>query len=87
MFAWNIYLSATRMYVISRIRGGTEETPEEVIEMAGSTGNIYTITINKKPNCTCPDNKKGNQCKHIVYVCILFSSIYRPKSAIYLLTF
>lgn len=56
------------MFVVDRTRQGTEEIPEEVIEMAGSTGNIYRIWINKVPSCTCPDNKKGNQCKHIVYV-------------------
>ena len=57
-----------RMFVIDRIRQGTSEAPEEVIEMAGSTGNVYHVTISKLPHCTCPDNMKGNQCKHIVYV-------------------
>ena len=57
-----------RMFVIDRTRGGTEDNPEETIEMAGTTGNIYSITINQLPSCTCPDNRKGNQCKHIVYV-------------------
>lgn len=36
--------------------------------MAGSTGNVYTITIDKVPSCDCPHAKKGNQCKHIAYV-------------------
>ena len=57
-----------RMFVIDRARGGTENNPEETIEMAGTTGNIYSITINQIPSCTCPDNRRGNQCKHIVYV-------------------
>ena len=56
------------MFVIERTRQGTDEVPEEVIEMAGTTGNVYHVTINKMPSCTCPDNMKGNQCKHIVYV-------------------
>ena len=56
------------MFVVGRTRGGTEETPEEVVEMAGTTGNIYAVTIGLVPSCTCPDNRKGNQCKHIVYV-------------------
>lgn len=56
------------MFVIDRTRGGTDEIPEETIDMAGTTGNIYSITINQVPSCTCPDNQKGNQCKHIVYV-------------------
>lgn len=36
--------------------------------MAGSTGNVYHITIDKVPTCDCPHAQKGNQCKHIVYV-------------------
>ena len=57
-----------RMFVLDRMRGGTDEIPEETIAMAGSTGNVYDITICQIPRCTCPDNEKGNQCKHIVYV-------------------
>ncbi len=56
------------MFVIDRTRGGTEDNPEETIDMAGTTGNIYSITISQLPSCTCPDSRKGNQCKHIVYV-------------------
>ncbi len=61
--------TSQRMFVIDRTRGGTEDVPEETIDMAGTTGNIYNITISQMPKCTCPDSKKGNQCKHIVYVC------------------
>jgi len=61
--------TSQRMFVIDRTRGGTEDVPEETIDMAGTTGNIYSITISQMPKCTCPDNQKGNQCKHIVYVC------------------
>lgn len=60
-----------RMFLIDRERklgrDGTEE--KEVFDIAGTTGNIYQVTICKQPKCTCPDNQKGNQCKHIVYVC------------------
>ncbi|KAF5001660.1 hypothetical protein FGRMN_966 [Fusarium graminum] len=57
-----------RFYVLNRVRGGTADCPEEDVEMTGSTGNIYTVHIGKRPNCTCPHNKKGHQCKHILYV-------------------
>ncbi|KAL8770327.1 MAG: hypothetical protein Q9209_003963 [Squamulea sp. 1 TL-2023] len=57
-----------RMFVINRTRNPDPETPSETISMAGTTGNIYDITIAHLPSCTCPDNRKGNQCKHIVYV-------------------
>jgi hypothetical protein len=59
-----------RMFLIDRSRttssDGTHE--EEVFDIAGSTGNIYQVTINKNPDCTCPDASNGNQCKHIIYV-------------------
>lgn len=59
-----------RMFLIDRNRttstDGTHE--EEVFDIAGSTGNIYQVTINKNPDCSCPDSSKGNQCKHIIYV-------------------
>lgn len=57
-----------RMFVIGRKRKGTEEVPEEEVYMVGTTGNIYRVTIAKEPSCTCPDARKGNQCKHVVYV-------------------
>ena len=63
--------TSQRMFVIDRSRGGTEDVPEETIDMAGTTGNIYSITISQMPRCTCPDNQKGHQCKHIVYVRLL----------------
>ncbi|KAI9712634.1 MAG: hypothetical protein M1812_006814 [Candelaria pacifica] len=60
-----------RMFVIGRTRGGSPEAPEETIDLAGTTGNIYQITVGKEPRCTCPDNtRKGNQCKHIIYVLV-----------------
>lgn len=63
------------MFVIERTRRGTDEVPEELIVMAGSTGNLYNINIGLVPSCTCPDNKKGNQCKHIIYVNILWIAL------------
>ncbi|MCJ1433639.1 hypothetical protein MMC27_003002 [Xylographa pallens] len=74
-----------RMFILDRERKGTEEAPEETIEMAGSTGNIYHVSINKLPSCTCPDNRKGNQCKHIVYV--LHNVLKAPEELQYQLAF
>ncbi|OCL14283.1 hypothetical protein AOQ84DRAFT_359053 [Glonium stellatum] len=74
-----------RMFVIDRIRGGTEDAPEETVDIAGTTGNIYTVTINKMPNCTCPYAEKGNQCKHIVYV--LSRVLRAPEHLAYQLAF
>ncbi|KAI0394547.1 hypothetical protein F5Y17DRAFT_251150 [Xylariaceae sp. FL0594] len=65
-----IYQRATeqRFYVIERTRCGTVECPEEYINITGSTGNVYKVHIAELPSCDCPHARKGNQCKHVVYV-------------------
>lgn len=59
-----------RMFLIDRERKMSEDGLHEVevFDLAGSTGNIYQVTVDKIPSCNCPDCNKGNQCKHIVYV-------------------
>jgi Ring finger domain len=56
------------MIVISRTRHqNSGDPPSEDIDIVGSTGNIYRVTISHQPTCTCPDSSKGNECKHKVY--------------------
>lgn len=59
-----------RMFLIDRNRTSSEDGSheQEVFDIAGTTGNIYQVTVSKIPDCTCPDAKNGNQCKHVVYV-------------------
>ncbi|KFA72294.1 hypothetical protein S40288_02416 [Stachybotrys chartarum IBT 40288] len=57
-----------RFYVLKRQRIGTDECPEELVEMTGSTGNVYEVHVARQPSCTCPHALKGNQCKHILWV-------------------
>jgi hypothetical protein len=59
-----------RMFLIDRNRttSADELYEEETFDVAGTTGNIYQVTISKVPTCSCPDALKGNQCKHIIYV-------------------
>lgn len=42
---------------------------EEFI-VTGSTGYVYTVNIDRRPRCNCPDWKKydGNPCKHTMFV-------------------
>jgi hypothetical protein len=56
------------MFVVSRTREGTAECPGETVQLAGTTGNVYTVKIGNLPSCNCPHARKGNQCKHIAYV-------------------
>ncbi|OKL59115.1 hypothetical protein UA08_05745 [Talaromyces atroroseus] len=58
------------MFVISRSRVDTGSALEEHVDMVGTVGNIYSVTISLQPSCTCPDALKGNQCKHIIYVLV-----------------
>lgn len=38
-------------------------------EVLGSTGNHYFVDIEKRPRCTCPDNRfRHARCKHIYFV-------------------
>ncbi|KAL1944646.1 hypothetical protein VTO73DRAFT_3076 [Trametes versicolor] len=55
-----------RFFMIDRRRQGTEL--KEEFSVLGSTGNVYTVVIDKKPSCTCPDAMKGNHCKHILFI-------------------
>ncbi|KAI9657511.1 MAG: hypothetical protein M1831_004127 [Alyxoria varia] len=58
-----------RMFVIERKNTeSTPDEPEQTVEIAGTTGNLYKVVVNHVPSCTCPHAVKGNQCKHIVYV-------------------
>lgn len=69
-----------RMFVIDRERGAEEtchahhdDCPCEKLQVAGSTGNVYTVTISHLPSCSCPVGIfwKRNQeqcCKHVLYV-------------------
>ena len=34
----------------------------------GATGNVYTVILETKPSCTCPDAARGNTCKHFLFV-------------------
>ncbi|KAG6024537.1 hypothetical protein E4U40_003208 [Claviceps sp. LM458 group G5] len=74
-----------RFYVLTRTRCDTDDCPGEVFEIAGSTGNVYTVKIDLMPSCSCPHALKGNQCKHIIY--ILARVLHAPLDLVYQLAF
>ncbi|KAI0001916.1 hypothetical protein BJV77DRAFT_24576 [Russula vinacea] len=55
-----------RFFMIDRRREG-EELCEE-FKVLGSTGNVYTVQIDRLPSCDCPDAAHGNHCKHILFI-------------------
>ncbi|KIW17893.1 hypothetical protein PV08_05088 [Exophiala spinifera] len=56
-----------RMIVLGRKRIVKDDAPCELLEIVGSTGNVYEVVIGRMPSCNCPDALKGNECKHKVY--------------------
>ncbi|KAF9242084.1 hypothetical protein BU15DRAFT_44359 [Melanogaster broomeanus] len=55
-----------RFFMIDRRRNDGELREE--FSVLGSTGNVYTVVIDKTPSCSCPDATKGNHCKHILFI-------------------
>ncbi|KAK6427965.1 hypothetical protein LTR95_015899, partial [Oleoguttula sp. CCFEE 5521] len=58
-----------RMFALDRQRDmSNPDHPIEIIKLAGTTGNVYEIRVDKIPSCSCPHAMRGgNQCKHIAY--------------------
>lgn len=73
------------MVVVGRTRSGDGTSLQEDIDIVGSTGNIYKVTIGQVPTCTCPDSLKGNECKHKVYA--LHTVLKAPEDLQYQLAF
>ncbi|KAI9376547.1 hypothetical protein BJX61DRAFT_324824 [Aspergillus egyptiacus] len=65
-----------RMFVVGQTVTGTDDVPELTFDIVGTTGNLYKTVIGKEPTCSCPDARKGNQCKHICYVKVLNAPVH-----------
>lgn len=46
----------------------SEHGPAEEFSVLGATANVYSVSVGKHPNCSCPDFQKGNLCKHYLFV-------------------
>ena len=70
------------MYLIDR----QVVTPleKEEFKVLGSTGNVYKVTVEQSPSCSCPDSRKDNRCKHIVRPRTAFLRLVYPlRSCLY----
>ncbi|BGP16382.1 hypothetical protein JCM10213v2_004384 [Rhodosporidiobolus nylandii] len=65
-----------RFFCVARHRTGPVS---EEFKVLGSTGNQYTVRIDKQPSCDCPDGAKGNKCKHQLFV--LLKILQVPQSS------
>lgn len=56
------------IYLIESIIDENNKYEKKYIVM-GSSGNVYTVSINQTPTCTCPDYAtRHKRCKHIYFV-------------------
>ncbi|OAR02378.1 hypothetical protein LLEC1_02595 [Akanthomyces lecanii] len=60
--------TSERFFVLQRERNDEADCPQEIFQLAGTTGNVYSILISREPSCNCPHALKGNQCKHTIYI-------------------
>ena len=65
--------TSERFFVLKRERDDAGDCPQELFQLAGTTGNVYSIQISREPSCNCPHALKGNQCKHTIYVRFWFT--------------
>ena len=70
-----------RMYLVKC--GDIQEDLRCEFVVLGSTGNVYTVSIQRIPSCTCPDYAKGNLCKHILFVLLKVMSLDPNSPLIY----
>lgn len=48
-----------------------ENTESKKFTVLGTTGTVYTVTIDECPKCTCPDfRQRKKRCKHIYFILI-----------------
>jgi hypothetical protein len=60
-----------RLYLIDKkpVVGDDPDRPSGCeFFVLGATGNVYSVRLDLRPSCTCPDFKRGNTCKHILFV-------------------
>ena len=54
-------------------------------KILGTTRNVYTVTIDVNPKCTCPDfMTRHKRCKHIYFVLIRILKVQNPEATEFL---
>lgn len=55
------------------------EDNSATFQVLGSTGNIYNVTLNGTPICSCLDHiTRGSRCKHILFMLIKIFNVENP---------
>jgi hypothetical protein len=66
------------LYIVKIISVEVDNTRKFAV--MGSTGNVYEVTVNTKPKCTCPDYTiRKKRCKHIYFILIKAMKMDDPE--------
>ena len=57
--------------------------PSIAFTVLGSTGNVYEVALSKVPACNCPDHRKGNLCKHLLFVMLKVVGLSSSSPLVY----
>ena len=61
----------------------TNGGPLITFTILGSTGNVYEVKLSKVPHCSCPDHRKGNLCKHLLFVMLKVVGLSASSPLVY----
>lgn len=72
------------LYLIESIPPEDEDDPIREFLVMGTTGNVYTVTIENEPSCTCPDFQlRQRRCKHIFFILMRVMKVDNERQKIY----
>ena len=71
------------MFLISKNVDESDRDLKWTFVVLGTTGNVYDVTIQRVPHCTCPDHANGNLCKHILFVLLKVMRVPSTSPLIY----
>ena len=72
------------LYLIESIPPEDEDDPIREFSVMGTTGNVYTVTIENEPSCTCPDFQlRQRRCKHIFFILMRVMKVDNERQKFY----
>jgi hypothetical protein len=73
-----------RLYLVRRDEVNPDTSTECKFIVLGSTGNVYTATLQDVPHCSCPDfSRKQDLCKHILFIFLKVVGLPATNNLVY----
>jgi hypothetical protein len=75
-----------RLYLVDagEVQRSADGWPKRSFRIQGSTGNVYVVSVARRPGCTCIDHRiNGHTCKHILFVMLRVYDIPRTNDVVW----